>query len=156
MQVWLKKQKPDIERTYLQTNILWSFVTLLRNFLITGVWERFQTYRDFQVSTFDESGNPVAREATSQEVKDAKRHQNYYKGGYSFATKQVENAVTWSAMYALSHMIPYIKYGYYLATHKGSMSKYDTQNQQYMKEHNLNQQDVYGLQKINYFKFRYI
>lgn len=139
---------PDIERTYLQTNILWSFVTLLRNFLITGVWERFQTYRDFQVSTFDESGNPVAREATSQEVKDTKRHQNYYKGGYSFATKQIENSVTWSATYALSHMIPYMKYAYYLATHKGSMSKYDTQNQQYMKEHNLNQQDVYGLQKM--------
>lgn len=143
---------PDIERTYLQTNIFWSFVTLLRNFLITGVWERFQTYRDFQVTTFDAEGNPKDWEATDEQRKEAKKHQNYYKGGYSFATTQVENAVTWAGLYGFRHMFPYLKYAYFLSKNQinktGTFSKYDPNNQQYMKEHNLSQQDVYGMQKI--------
>lgn len=143
---------PDIERTYLQTNVFWSFITLLRNFLITGVWERFQTYRDFQISTFDEEGNPEVREATSEERKLARKNQNYYKGGYSFATQQIENAVDWSGLYGFAHTYSYLKYAYFLAKNSreegGSRSKYDPKNQQYMKEHNLNQQDVYGMQKM--------
>jgi len=38
---------PNTERTLLQTNVILAFFSMLRNFMITGIWERFQTYRDF-------------------------------------------------------------------------------------------------------------
>lgn len=139
---------PDIERTMMQSNVILAFITMLRNFMIIGMWERFQTYRDFQVSTFDKNGNPVARRATIEERKKAKREQNYYKGGYVFATRQLENAVTWSGLNAMSHIWPILKYGYFLSTHKGS-TKYDTDVKNFKKANNISDQDLYGLQKLS-------
>lgn len=138
---------PDSERTLLQTNVILAFVSMLRNFLITGIWERFQTYRDFQISTFDENGNIVERESTSEERAQAKKNQNFYKGGYSFATRQIENGVTTSAFYGLKHTSAYLKYAYFIAKNK-NLTKYSTETQDYLKSNNLNQQDVYGLQKL--------
>lgn len=139
---------PDIERTMMQSNIILAFFTMLRNFMIIGLWERFQTYRDFQVATFDKNGNPVARRATMEERRRAKKDQNYYKGGYIFATRQIENAVTWSGLYAMSHTWPILKYGYFLATHKGA-SKYDDDVKTFKKANNISDQDLYGLQKLS-------
>jgi hypothetical protein len=32
---------PDAERTLMQTNVFLAFFSMLRNFMITGFWERF-------------------------------------------------------------------------------------------------------------------
>lgn len=139
---------PNTERTLMQTNIILAFFSMLRNFMITGLWERFQTYRDFQVSTFDDEGNPIARESTREERTSARQNQNYYKGGYSFATRQIENAVTWSALYGFRHSATYFKYGVLVAKTRNQGGSQSVVAARYAKMNNINEQDVYGLQKM--------
>ena len=139
---------PNGERTLLQTNVVLAFFSMLRNFIITGIWERFQTYRDFQVSTFDEEGNPVLREGTPEERQAARKNQNYYKGGYSFATRQVENAVLWSACYGFRHAFANLKYAMMIAKSTKADVKYSEAGQRWMKKNNINEQDAYGMQKV--------
>lgn len=139
---------PDLERSLMQTNVIWSFVTMLRNFFITGVWERFQGYNDFQVASLDESGNPVDRPATYQEIKEAKKRQRFYKGGLNMATRMVENGVDRGAFSWLTHIGPYLKYAFHIITHPEDRSKYSESHKQYLKQKNLSQTDIYGMQKI--------
>ena len=139
---------PNTERTLLQTNVILAFFSMLRNFMITGIWERFQTYRDFQVSTFDEEGNPVVRESTREERAAARKNQNYYKGGYSFNTRQVENAVLWSACYGYRHAFTSLKYAMQIAKSTKQDVRYSEAGQRWMKQNNINEQDAYGMQKV--------
>lgn len=139
---------PDLERSLMQTNIIWSFVTMLRNFFITGVWERFQSYRDFQVASLDEYGNPVDRPSTQEEIRIAKREQRYYKGGFSFATRTIEDGVDRAAFQWISNISPYLKYAMHILTHPADRSKYSEGHQTYLKENDLAQTDIYGIQKI--------
>lgn len=139
---------PDLERSLMQTNIIWSFVTMLRNFFITGIWERFQSYRDFQVASLDEYGNPIDRPATQEEIKSAKKEQRYYKGGFNFAARQIEDGVDRAAFQWISNIIPYFRYAVHILTHSSDKSKYGEGHKKYLKEHNLSQTDIYGMQKI--------
>lgn len=139
---------PNTERTLLQTNVVLAFFSMLRNFMITGIWERFQTQRDFQVSTFDEEGNPVLREGTPEERQTARKNQNYYKGGYSFATRQIENAVLWSACYGFKQAFSNFKYALMIAKSTRDDVKYSEAGQRWMKKNNISEQDAYGMQKV--------
>lgn len=139
---------PDLERSLMQTSVIWSFVTMLRNFFITGLWERFQSYNDFQIASLDENGNPIDRPATKEEVKKAKREQRYYKGGYNFTTRQIEDGVDMSAAYWLFHIAPYLKFAIFMLTHPESRSKYSSEHKQELKSRNIAQTDIYGVQKI--------
>lgn len=139
---------PDLEKSLMQTNVIWSFVTMLRNFFITGFWERFQGYNDFQVASLDQHGNPVDRPSTYQEIKEAKKRQRFYKGGLNMATRMVENGVDRGAFAWLTHIGPYIKYALHVVTHSEDRSKYSEGHKQYLKEHNISQTDIYGMQKI--------
>lgn len=139
---------PDLERSLMQTNVIWSFITMLRNFFITGIWERFQSYNDFQVASLDENGEPVDRPVTKEDIKNAKRIQRYYKGGYNFATRQVEDGVDMSAFYWLFHIAPYLKFAMFMLTHKNARSKYSEEHKQELKARNIAQTDIYGVQKV--------
>lgn len=139
---------PDIEKSLMQTNVVWSFVTMLRNFFITGVWERFQGYNDFQVASLDNNGNPVDKPAMYQEIKEAKKRQRFYKGGLNMSTRMIENGVDRGAFAWLTHIGPYLKYAFHMITHPAKRSKYSPEHEDYLKEHNLSQTDVYGMQKI--------
>ena len=133
---------PDAERTLMQTNVFLAFFSMLRNFMITGFWERFQTYRDFQVASLDEEGNPIDREATVEEREKARVEQNYYKGGYSFETISIENAITWAGIYGFRHASTNLKYMYMM--YKNKYTEADT----YARENKVSDQDVYAMQKM--------
>lgn len=135
---------PDVEKSLMQTNIIWSFVTMLRNFFIVGIWERFQSYNDFQVASLDENGDPVDRPSTKQQIKDAKKHQRFYKGGFNWSTRMIEDGVDVAASRYIKHLGPYLKYAFYAISH----SKYDPNQKEHLKSHNISQTDIYGMQKI--------
>lgn len=91
---------PDSEKTRLQTNIWTSFITMLRNFFIMGISERFKNLRDFQVADYElyqqnnlniENGELI--NSTPESVKKAKLEQSYLKGGWNFSTRTIEDGV---------------------------------------------------------------
>lgn len=142
---------PNGDTSAMQTNIFASFATMLRNFIITGIWERFQTYDDFQVATVDNRGRLQDRNVTGVSERKrlrklAKRNQHYYKGGLNFASRHIENGVDASFINWFQHIAPGFKYALYLLQHGGG--KYSKENQKKLKELNLSQTDIYGLQKI--------
>lgn len=144
----------DAERTYFQSNVWLSLISMLRNFFIVGIWERFQTYRDFQMSveqTFDPETGEILNEyggenLNPQQAANIKKEQRYYAGGYNFDTGQIENGTTLSFFRYLSKLYPYLKYSTDVIF--SGMSKYDPQREQYLKNNNLNAQEIYGAQKI--------
>lgn len=145
----------DSERTYFQSNVWLSLISMLRNFFIVGIWERFQTYRDFQMSE-DEEIDPITGETITnygntnlnpQQASRVKKEQRYYAGGYNFDTGQVENGTTLSFFRYLSKLYPYLKYS--IDVIFSNMGKYDPKREEYLKKNNLNAQEIYGAQKIS-------
>ena len=142
----------DTERTGLQTNIFTSFITMMRNFLIVGFWERFGTMRDFQVQgepvvdpntgevKFEYSNTPSTPEE-KQKIKDT---QVYYRGGFDFSTGRIENSIFTSLFSWIRHMWPYLKY----AATSIHTNKYDTSRADYLKQNNLNEDDIRSAQRV--------
>lgn len=91
---------PDNERTKLQTNVWTAFITMLRNFLIMGINERFKSQRDFQVANFDQYGalglkieDDELLASTAEEIAKTKKEQSHLKGGWNFSTRTIEDGV---------------------------------------------------------------
>ena len=59
------------------------------------MWERFKNLRDFQIPLYDgvqqdwvdRDGNILIQNPSTEEIRNAKRMQNVYKGGYNFNTR---------------------------------------------------------------------
>ena len=142
----------DSQRTGLQSNIFTSFVTMMRNFLIVGFWERFTTMRDFQVwgePIVDPKTGKVKFEysnskATDEEKDKIKQEQVYYRGGFDFTTGRIENSIFTSVFSLLSRLWPYLKY----AATSIHTNKYDTGREQYLKDNNLNSDDIRQTQRV--------
>lgn len=88
------------EKVPLQTNIWYSFVSMLRNFLLVGINERFKNLRDFQVDPSElayELGQPQKLDRYGNPVKYTNRQikltQMQYVGGWNFQTRQLETGV---------------------------------------------------------------
>lgn len=136
----------DSQRTGLQSNIFTSFITMMRNFLIVGFWERFTNMRDFQVwgePIVDPKTGKVKFEysnikATDEEKSKIKQEQVYYRGGFDFTTGRIENSIFTSVFSLLSRSWPYLKY----AATSIHTNKYDTGREQYLKDNNLNSDDI--------------
>lgn len=105
---------PDSERTKLQVNVWTSFITMLRNFLIMGVNERFKTQRDFQVADFDKYQNINIEDrvlnSTAESIYKAKIDQSNLKGGWNFSTRQIEDGVFVGFWHVLQNMYRRSKY----------------------------------------------
>lgn len=101
----------DTERTRFQVNVWGGFITMVRNFMITGIMERFKNLRDFQVDTFDAYGNPsdenVAYTIPKREVK---RTQRYYKGGANFDTRRIEDGLYNNFLQFVRSVGPYMMF----------------------------------------------
>lgn len=142
----------DSQRTGLQSNIFTSFITMMRNFLIVGFWERFTNMRDFQVwgePIVDPKTGKVKFEysnikATDEEKSKIKQEQVYYRGGFDFTTGRVENSIFTSVFSLLSRLWPYLKY----AATSIHTNKYDTDREQYLKDNNLNSDDIRQTQRV--------
>ena len=105
---------PDNERTKLQVNVWTSFITMLRNFLVMGVNERFKTQRDFQVADFDKYQNINIEDrvlnSTAESIYKAKIDQSNLKGGWNFSTRQIEDGVFVGFWHVLQNMYRRSKY----------------------------------------------
>lgn len=142
----------DTERTGLQTNIFTSFITMMRNFLIVGAWERFGVNRDFQVwgePVVDPNTGEVKYEyfnspLNAQQKQKIKDTQKYYRGGFDFSTGRIENSIFTSLFSWMSNMWPYLKY----AATSIHTNKYDTKTDEYLKQHNLNRDDIIQTQRV--------
>ena len=113
---------PDNERTKLQTNVWTAFITMLRNFLIMGINERFKSQRDFQVANFDQYGalglkieDDELLASTAEEIAKTKKEQSHLKGGWNFSTRTIEDGVFTGFGDVIRSMYGRIKYalGYY-------------------------------------------
>ena len=105
----------DNEKTRLQTNIWTSFITMLRNFFIMGISERWKNLRDFQVADYEkyagidlESGELI--NSTPEAVARAKKEQSHLKGGWSYSTRTIEDGVFIGFGNALRHAYTGAKY----------------------------------------------
>lgn len=142
----------DTERTGLQSNIFTSFITMMRNFLIVGFWERFGTMRDFQVQAppiVDPETGEVKfvysdEKATPEQVQKLKDTQVYYRGGFDFSTGRIENSIFTSLFSWIRNIWPYLKY----AATSIHTNKYDTKRNEYLKQHNLNEDDIRNTQRV--------
>lgn len=108
---------PDLEKTQMQTNIWTAFITMLRNFLIMGINERFKNQRDFQVADYEQYQQMgVSIEdidlinATPESIMRAKKDQSKLKGGWNFSTRTIEDGVFTGFADAIRKMSGYAKY----------------------------------------------
>lgn len=161
---------PSTERTKIQSNIFAVFVTVMRTFMLVGLWERFRSFRDFQ--TDDEIVvEENAKNKITQEYKDY-----YYadKGGYNFQTGEIEDGVFTALsrilnfMPALSylwnmikqrtfvpkmkdsgrgHIKDYVKYGWYTLKHP-FRSRYNEKSKQAREEYEISETDIYGFNRV--------
>lgn len=141
----------DNEKTRLQTNIWTSFITMLRNFFIMGISERWKNLRDFQVADYEkyselnldiESGELI--NSTSESIKKAKTEQSYLKGGYNFSTRTIEDGVFIGFGNALRHL--YTKVKYYLRS--VSMSAQEKENAK-KDVYKMSEFDKYAATKVS-------
>lgn len=142
----------DTERTGLQTNIFTAFLTMMRNFLIVGFWERFGQMRDFQVQG-EPVTDPITGEvhmeyenalATNEQTDKVKQSQVYYRGGFDFSTGRIENPIFNSFFSCIRHLHSYLQY----AATSIHTNKYDIKRNEYLKEHNLNEDDIRQTQRV--------
>ena len=140
------------ERTFAQTNVWLQFLITVRNFMVVGIAEHFKNQRDFQVLDFDVNGNPTEEfisKEFSQKESQAKRRQQYFKGGYNFETQQIEDGIYSSIVSQIFRIGPYLKYMIKALTKPRSIgSRYSKEHEQYMRDNQLNEQTLYGTQKL--------
>lgn len=154
------------EKTLLQTNIYLRFVTMLRNFFITGMWERFKNLRDFQIPLYDETlqsewvgdnGDILVKSASTEEAARTKLSQSYYKGGYNFNTRRIEDGIFTGFNRIVGNILPYFKYLLFITNPNrwGSshIEERDARRKQGFKNKKghivtISEQDLYAMNKI--------
>lgn len=141
----------DNEKTRLQTNIWTSFITMLRNFFIMGISERWKNLRDFQVADYEkyselgldiENGELI--NSTPESIEKAKREQSYLKGGYNFSTRTIEDGVFIGFGNALKHLYTKVKY-YLRAVSMNAQEKEEAKKDIYQ----LSDFDKYAATKVS-------
>lgn len=146
----------DTERTLLQTDAITAFLTMMRNFLITGIWDRFKSQRDFQVTTFDEDGQASFGDEFADEkdirtrisTTEARKNQRYYRGGFSFSTRRIENGIYHAGMQFVTQMGPYLSLLIKSSIFRGSKAMNKYTRTEYMKQHDLNETTIYAVERL--------
>ena len=115
---------PDAEHAMLQTNVWFRFMTMLRNFFITGFVERFKSQQHFILPGYDpqdqdrwmdqSTGDILIQNPAGIDRDAVKRMQNEFMGGYNFDTRSIENGVFTSFKHVVSNTLPYIKYALFI------------------------------------------
>ena len=154
------------EKTLLQTNIYLRFVTMLRNFFITGMWERFKNLRDFQIPLYDETlqsewvgdnGDILVKSASTEEAARTKLSQSYYKGGYNFNTRRIEDGIFTGFNRIVGNILPYFKYLLFITNPNRCGSSHieerDARRKQGFRNKKghivtISEQDLYAMNKI--------
>lgn len=141
----------DNEKTRLQTNLWTSFITMLRNFFIMGISERWKNLRDFQVADYEKYSelglnveNGVLINSTPESIEKAKTEQSYLKGGYNFSTRTIEDGVFIGFGNALRHLYTKVKY-YLRATSMNAQEKEEAKKDVYQ----MSDFDKYAAKKVS-------
>ena len=78
---------PEFERTQFQSNIIFSWVSMMRNFLLIAFWERFADLNDFYDPGIEDGMSEGAK-------KNMRREQGEYAGGLNMMTGEVTTGRT--------------------------------------------------------------
>lgn len=132
----------DAERTWAQTNVWTQFITMMRNFLIVGLWERFQSYRDFVGEVDPNTGVVYNSPIDPENLRDVKK--NSPTGGFNFQTGRIENGIYRSAFAAILKIWPYLKYVSASIKH----GTYSDQTSEIMGQNNINRHEIYALNRV--------
>ena len=134
---------PSTERTKIQSNILTAFIVVMRTFMLVGIANRFKNLRDFQ--TPDEF---TIDEKTQSSVKKKYKEEFYSdKGGWNFQTQEIEDGINVAAGRVLRHLPRYFGYLWYSIKHP-FRSRYSDKTDEYMKNNNIAETDIYGIDRI--------
>lgn len=136
---------PETERTELQSNIIWNWITMVRNFLLIGFWERFAKLNDFYL--------PDSEEMSEGEKLQMRSEQAEYSGGINMMTGEIttgrarafsrmlftrDNGETSFLSKTFKNIGDGSKYIY------NQISKKDFDKYEYRQEHHLSEADLHG------------
>lgn len=136
---------PEGEKTKIQSQILASFIVVMRTFMLVGFLERFKTAHDFQIE--DETIYPENEQREQAKI----LYQKFYKdkGGYNFQTKEVENGTFMGVFSVIRHMGRYAKYLWWCAQNKSfAHSRYEDEYVDKKEELNIADVDIYGINRF--------
>lgn len=134
---------PETERTKIQSNVLTSFVTVMRTFMLVGFAERLRSGNDFQIPH-----ELIADEYKQSNLRKQLKNEYYAdKGMYNFQTGEIENGTFQGFFNVLfKHTGRYLRYALYNMRHP-----FLNRNVQHFvdkrEELNLSDTDIYGFNR---------
>lgn len=132
------------EKTQLQSNVLMSFLLVMRTFMLPAIADKFKQLHDFQI----EDDTVVSNSKQAQMAKLLQKEYSNRKGGYNFQTGQIEYGTTRAALNMLfGHPMRTLKYLMYRLHHPTINSK-DEQVKQMRDRLGISETDIYGLNKF--------
>lgn len=132
------------EKTQLQSNVLMSFLLVMRTFMLPAIADKFKELHDFQI----EDDTVVSNSKQAQMAKLLQKEYSNRKGGYNFQTGQIEYGTTRAALNMLfGHPMRTLKYLMYRLHHPTINSK-DAQVKQMRDKLGISETDMYGLSKF--------
>lgn len=135
---------PETERSKIQTNVLASFLVVMRTFMLVGYAERLKMQRDFQ----QKNNTTFAENKQRQEASRIMRESRYLSGGYNFQTDEIDNGTFQGIFTAIRHPISAIQYIMLNMKNKGwSKSRWNPEYNNIRKQVNLSESDIYGMNR---------
>lgn len=134
---------PETERTKIQSNILLSFITVMRTFMLVGFAERLRSGNDFQMPY-----EIIADESKQANIrKDLKKEYYADKGMYNFQTGEIENG-TFNGFFSVlfRHQGRYLKYLWY-NMHHPFQNRYVDHFVDKREELKISDTDLYGFNR---------
>lgn len=135
---------PKTEKTKIQSQILVSFIMVMRTFLLRGIGNKFKVLHDFQI----DDDTIVDEELRSTESKRLKKEYHTSQGGYNFQTQEIENGTTSAALAALvTQPFAYCKYLAHVLSHP-FQSRYNKNKFDKRQQLNIDESQLYATSKF--------
>lgn len=134
---------PETERTKIQSNILLSFITVMRTFMLVGFAERLRSGNDFQMPY-----EIIADESKQANIRKQLKKEYYAdKGMYNFQTGEIENG-TFNGFFSVlfRHQGRYLKYLWY-NMHHPFQNRYVDHFVDKREELQISDTDLYGFNR---------
>ena len=134
---------PETERTKIQSNILLSFITVMRTFMLVGFAERLRSGNDFQMPY-----EIIADESKQANIRKQLKKEYYAdKGMHNFQTGEIENG-TFNGFFSVlfRHQGRYLKYLWY-NMHHPFQNRYVDHFVDKREELQISDTDLYGFNR---------
>lgn len=135
---------PVTEKTKIQSQVLVSFIMVMRTFMLPGLGDKFKIQRDFQI----DDDSIIPEENRTQEKSRLKQEYADIKGGYNFQTQEIENGVT-AAVFATMfgkpiRLLKYLKF----ALSNPTLGRYSNEAADKRSKLGLSDTDMYAVGKF--------